>query len=44
MMKWSAEALVGGRIASVGQRLLNGQAEKIIKQLFACLQKQVEGI
>ena len=43
-MKWSADARVGGRIASVGQRLLNGQAEKIIKQLFGCLQKQLESI
>ena len=33
-MKWTAEARIGGRIASVGQRLLNGQAEKIIQQLF----------
>jgi uncharacterized protein len=41
-MKWLAEAKVGGRIASVGQRLLNGQAEKTIKQLFGCLQGQLE--
>ncbi len=41
-MKWEAEAKVGGRISSVGQRLLNGQAEKIIKQLFACVEKQLE--
>jgi carbon monoxide dehydrogenase subunit G len=41
-MKWLAEARVGGRIASVGQRLLNGQAEKTIKQLFGCLQGQLE--
>jgi carbon monoxide dehydrogenase subunit G len=40
-MKWTAEARVGGRIASVGQRLLDGQAEKIIKELFGCLQKQL---
>ncbi len=37
-MKWVADAKVGGRIASVGQRLLTGQAEKIIKQLFTCLE------
>lgn len=37
-MKWSAEAKIGGRIASVGQRLIEGQAEKIIKQLFSCLE------
>lgn len=43
-MKWAAEAMVGGRIASVGQRLLSGQAEKIVKQLFGCLQKQLESM
>ena len=37
-MKWTAEARIGGRIASVGQRLMEGQAEKIIKQLFSCLE------
>jgi len=42
MMKWSADAKIGGRIASVGQRLLNGQAEKIIKQLFDCLKTTLE--
>ncbi len=41
-MKWNAEVKVGGRIASVGQRLLSGQAEKTIKQLFGCLQGQLE--
>lgn len=41
-MKWQAEAKVGGRIASVGQRLISGQAEKIIKQLFECLQGKLE--
>lgn len=41
-MKWSAEAKIGGRIASVGQRLLQGQAEKIIKNLFDCLQGKLE--
>ena len=41
-MKWSADAKIGGRIASVGQRLLNGQAEKIVKGLFECLQNKLE--
>lgn len=41
-MKWSADAKIGGRIASVGQRLLNSQAEKIIKQLFDCLKTTLE--
>ena len=41
-MKWNADAKVGGRVASMGQRLLDGQAEKIIRQLFACLQNKLE--
>ncbi len=41
-MKWAADAKVGGRIASLGQRLLEGQAEKIIGQLFECLQHKLE--
>jgi len=41
-MKWAADAKIGGRIASVGQRLLSGQAEKIIKNLFDCLQGKLE--
>ena len=41
-MKWSADARIGGRIASVGQRLLQSQAEKIIKGLFDCLQGKLE--
>lgn len=41
-MKWTADAKVGGRVASLGQRLLDGQAEKIIRQLFGCLQKKLE--
>lgn len=41
-MKWSAEAKVGGRIASVGQRLISGQAEKIVRQLFECIKSKLE--
>ncbi|MHB8568524.1 MAG: CoxG family protein [Nitrososphaerales archaeon] len=41
-MKWTSEAKVGGRIASVGQRLLSSQSEKIVKQLFDCLQAKLE--
>ena len=41
-MKWSAEAKIGGRIASVGQRLIQSQAEKIIKNLFDCMQGKLE--
>ena len=31
--KWSAEASVGGLLASVGGRLTNGAAEKYVKQI-----------
>jgi uncharacterized protein len=41
-MKWKADAKIGGRIASVGQRLIASQAQKIIKQLFDCLQGRLE--
>ncbi len=37
ILKWQANATVGGRIASVGQRLLDSQAEKIVNQLFDCV-------
>jgi carbon monoxide dehydrogenase subunit G len=41
-IRWSADAKVGGRIASVGQRLISGQAEKIVKELFSCIQGKLE--
>lgn len=41
-MKWVADAKVGGRVASLGQRMLESQAEKIIRQLFECLQHKLE--
>ena len=42
-MAWKADAKVGGLIASVGQRLLEGAAQKVVSNLFACLKKQLEG-
>ena len=41
-MKWAADARVGGKLASLGQRLLEGQAEKIIKEMFGCLQSKFD--
>ena len=43
-MKWVASANIVGKVASLGQRILDGQAEKVINQLFACLQKRVESV
>lgn len=39
-MKWSADAKVAGKIASLGQRLLEGQAEKIIREMFDCVRRK----
>ncbi len=41
-MKWTAEVRVSGKLASIGQRLIQSQAEKIIKQLFDCLRGKLE--
>lgn len=35
-MSWGADATVSGTIASVGQRLVQSSAEKIITQFFEC--------
>jgi carbon monoxide dehydrogenase subunit G len=40
-MKWAAEANVSGKLASMGQRMITGQAEKIIKNMFDCLKTKV---
>ena len=42
-MAWKADAKVGGLIASVGQRLLEGAAQKLVNNLFTCLKKKLEG-
>jgi uncharacterized protein len=41
-MRWGADATVSGKIASLGQRLMESQAEKIIKNFFACFREKLE--
>lgn len=41
-MRWQADATVSGRIASLGQRLMEAQAEKIIKGFFDCFRQKLE--
>jgi carbon monoxide dehydrogenase subunit G len=41
-MDWTVDAMISGKLASLGQRLIESQAEKIIKQLFDCLQQRLE--
>ena len=40
-MDWAADAKVGGKLGSMGQRIIGGQAQKMIKQLFDCLEKKL---
>jgi len=42
-MTWKADTKVGGLLASVGHRLLEGAAQKIVSNLFASIKKQLEG-
>jgi len=42
-MLWRADAKVGGLMASVGQRLMEGAAKKNVNQLFGCIKSQLEG-
>lgn len=39
--KWTADAKVGGLLASVGGRILNGVAEKYVKQITESLKQKV---
>ena len=41
-MKWTADAKIRGKIASFGQKVLEAQAERIIRQLFDCLRAKLE--
>ena len=42
LMKWQADARVNGRVASLGQRLMEAQAEKIIREFFDCFRQRLE--
>jgi uncharacterized protein len=42
VMDWSADVLIGGTIASVGARLIEGTANKMIGQTFDCIRSKLE--
>ena len=42
-MDWGADVLIGGTIASVGARLIEGTANKMIGQTFDCMKAKLEG-
>lgn len=42
-MDWSADVSIVGTIASVGARLIEGTANKMIGQTFDCMKSKLEG-
>jgi carbon monoxide dehydrogenase subunit G len=41
-MRWASDVVVSGMIASVGARLMQGAADKITQQVFACIKAKLE--
>jgi carbon monoxide dehydrogenase subunit G len=42
VMGWDADVLIGGTLASVGARLIEGTANKMIGQTFDCIRTRLE--
>ena len=42
MMDWSADVAIAGTLASVGARLIEGTANKMIGQTFDCIRSKLE--
>jgi carbon monoxide dehydrogenase subunit G len=42
IMDWAADVMIGGKMASVGTRLIEGQANKMIGQTFDCIKTKLE--
>ena len=42
MLVWAANVSMTGLIASVGQRLIEGTANKLVKQSFDCIRTKLE--
>jgi len=42
LMEWSSEVTVSGMIQQVGARLMQGAADKITQQVFACIKAKLE--
>jgi len=41
-MRWQADAKVNGKVASLGQRLMEAQAERIVREFFDCFRQKLE--
>ncbi len=42
VMNWDADVLIGGTLASVGARMIEGTANKMIGQTFTCIREKLE--
>jgi carbon monoxide dehydrogenase subunit G len=42
-MDWEADVNIAGTLASVGSRMIEGTANKMIGQTFACMKSKLEG-
>jgi uncharacterized protein len=42
LMEWGADVLIAGTLASVGARLIEGTANKMIGQTFECIREKLE--
>ena len=43
VMAWEADVNIAGTLASVGARLIEGTANKMIGQTFECMKSKLEG-
>jgi carbon monoxide dehydrogenase subunit G len=43
VMDWSADVNISGTLASVGARMIEGTAHKMIDQTFECIKAKLEG-
>ena len=41
-LRWASDVVISGMIASVGARLMQGAADKVTQQVFACIKEQLE--
>jgi len=41
-MRWQTDVQVNGKVASLGQRLMDAQAERIIREFFDCFRQKLE--
>jgi uncharacterized protein len=42
-MDWNADVNIAGTLASVGARLIEGTANKLVSQTFSCIKAKLEG-